>query len=279
MLTQSGIPVLYSGDGTRRGEYSFAVPYRDESGDHPLVTSAEELFRQMAADPKGSYRLSEDLDASGLSDAAAAVAGTFTGELDGNGYKILNLPTSLFHTLSGAYIHDLVIENAQITTSRTGILANTIQNGAVVERVFLVDSSISNGVDGLGAFAGSLNNAAIRESASIGVSVKGLVAVGGIVGQTRAGAVIENCYVTGRVQGTYDHPSLGARVGGMARRRDDPCLLHSGAGGGPGPEGQRRPHRRAQYRKPGDREQPEHELRGGLPHRGLRRAGQCDKRL
>ena len=208
--------VLYSGDGTRRGEYSFAVPYRDESGDHPLVTSAEELFRQMAADPKGSYRLSEDLDASGLSDAAAAVAGTFTGELDGNGYKILNLPTSLFHTLSGAYIHDLVIENAQITTSRTGILANTIQNGAVVERVFLVDSSISNGVDGLGAFAGSLNNAAIRESASIGVSVKGLVAVGGIVGQTRAGAVIENCYVTGRVQGTYDHPSLGARVGGIA---------------------------------------------------------------
>lgn len=208
--------VSYGQDGTRQGEYSFPVPYRDENGDHPLLASAEELFRQMAADPKGSYRLTEDLDASGLSDGAAAVAGTFTGELDGNGYRILNLPTSLFHTLSGAYIHDLVIENAQVTAARSGILANTIQNGSVVERVFLVDSSISNGVDGLGAFAGSLNNAAIRESASIGVSVKGLVAVGGVVGKTGSGAVIENCYVTGKVQGSYDHPTLGARVGGIA---------------------------------------------------------------
>lgn len=215
VLDQEGL-VFYSEDGGRQREYAFAVPYRDESGDHPLVTSAEELFRQMAANPKGSYRLTEDLDASGVSDAAAAIAGTFTGELDGNGYKILNLPTSLFQTLSGAYIHDLVIENAQITTSRSGILANVIQNRSVIERVFILDSSISNGVDELGAFAGNLNNSTIRESASVGVSVKGLVAVGGIVGRTNAGAAIENCYVTGKVQGTYDHPTLGARVGGIA---------------------------------------------------------------
>ena len=170
----------------------------------------------MAANPQGSYQLTEDLDASGLSDAAAAIAGTFTGELDGNGYRIVNLPTVLFDRLSGAYIHDLVIENAQITTNRSGILANVMQNNSVVERVFIVNSSISNGVDELGAFAGNLNGSVIRESASINVRVKGLVAVGGIVGKTQAGAVIENCYVTGKVQGTYDHPSLGARVGGIA---------------------------------------------------------------
>lgn len=208
--------ILYREDGTRQNEYAFPLVYRDATGVHPLVTSAEELFRQMAANPNGRFTLTEDLDASGISANAAAIAGTFTGELDGNGYKILNLPTVLFNRLSGAKIHDLVIENAQITTSHSGILANVIQNQSVVERVFIVNSSISNGVDELGAFAGNLNNATIRESASVDVSVKGLVAVGGIVGKTSTGAVIENCYAAGKVQGTYDHPTLGARVAGIA---------------------------------------------------------------
>ena len=207
---------VYGQDGTGQRGYAFPLAYRDGAGKYPLITSAQELFDQMVADPNGRHVLTEDLDASGLSDAAAAIAGTFTGELDGNGHRILNLPTALFDRLSGAYVHDLVIENAQITTNRSGILANVIQNQSVVERVFLVDSTISNGVDELGAFAGNLNNATIRESASINVWVKGLVAVGGIAGKTHAGAVIENCYVTGKVQGTYDHPSLGARVGGIA---------------------------------------------------------------
>lgn len=208
--------IRYDADGSRQQGYAFPLAYRDAEGEHPLMQSAEELFRQMAASPGGRYELTEDLDASGLSAAAAAVAGTFTGELDGNGYKIVNLPTSLFDRLSGAYIHDLVIENARITASRSGILANVIQNQSTVEKVFITHSSISNGVDGLGVFAGSLNHSTIRQSASIDVSIKGLVAVGGIVGKTGAGAVIENCYVTGKVQGTYDHPSLGARVGGIA---------------------------------------------------------------
>ena len=208
--------ILHLEDGTRQNEYAFPLVYRDAEGEHPLVTSAEELFRQMAANPNGHFTLTEDLDASGISPDVAAIAGTFTGELDGNGYKILNLPTVLFNRLSGAKIHDLVIEHAQITASYSGILANVIQNQSVVERVFIVRSSISNGVDELGAFAGNLNNATIRESASVDVSVKGLVAVGGIVGKTNTGAVIENCYATGKVHGTYDHPTLGARVAGIA---------------------------------------------------------------
>ncbi len=208
--------ILYGENGERQNKYAFPLAYKDETGEHPLVKSAKELFDQMAAAPGGSYKLTEDLDASGLSPDAPAIAGTFTGELDGNGYKIINLPTSLFNTLSGANVHDLVIENARITTSKSGILANVIQNQSVIERVFIVDSSISNGVDELGAFAGNLRNATIRESASIDVTVKGLVAVGGIAGKISGGAVIENCYVTGKVQGTYDHPTLGARVGGIA---------------------------------------------------------------
>lgn len=214
VLDQDGL-VQYGKDGTRETGHAFPVAYRDGDGEYPLITGAEELFDRMKADPKGKFTLTEDLDASGIQADEAAVAGTFTGELDGNGYRIKNLPTSLFNTLSGARIYDLVIENADITAARSGILANTIQNSTVIENVFIVDSSISNGVDGLGAFAGRLVNSTIRESASLDVSVRGLVAVGGIVGKTEKGALIENCYVTGKVQGTYDHPSLGARTGGI----------------------------------------------------------------
>ena len=90
-----------------------------------------------------------------------------------------------------------------------------IQNGSVIENVFLVDSSISNNVDGMGALQES-ESSKIRRSAAVNVSVKGLVAAGGIVGKTENGALVEDCSVTGRVQGTYDHPSLGARTGGIA---------------------------------------------------------------
>lgn len=208
--------IRYEADGTRVTGHAFPVAYMDEKGEYPLIASAEELFAKMASNPKGSFKLTEDLDASGISAERAAVTGTFTGELDGNGYRIKNLPTALFQTLSGAKIHDLVIEDAVVTTSQSGILANVIQNQSVIENVFLMDSSISNGVDGMGAFAGRLVNSTIRKSASVNVSVRGLVAVGGIVGKTESGALIEDCYVTGKVQGTYDHPSLGARTGGIA---------------------------------------------------------------
>ena len=207
--------IRYDADGNRIEEYAFPVAYRDKEGDHPLIKSAQELFDKMAAEPKGTFELTEDLDASGISADAPAVAGTFTGELDGNGFRIRNLPTSLFGTLSGAHIHDLVIEDAAVTAQRSGILANFIQRQSIVENVFIVDSSVSNSVDEMGAFAGKLSDSTIRRSASVNVSLRGLVAVGGIVGRTEAGALIEDCYVTGKVQGTYDHPSLGARTGGI----------------------------------------------------------------
>lgn len=215
VLDQADV-IVYGGDGSVAQEYAFPLAFRDDGGVHPLIQSAEELFAQMSADPDGSYELTQDLDASGIAADMPAVAGVFTGELNGNGYQIRNLSTSLFGTLSGAKVHDLILENAQITTSRSGILAEAIQNGSVIERVFIMDSGISGNVDGVGAFAGSLSRSAIRESASVNVSVKGLVAVGGIVGKTNDGAVIENCYVTGTLEGSYDHPTLGSRVGGIA---------------------------------------------------------------
>ena len=143
VLDQEGL-VSYQPDGTKEKEYAFPIAWKDGDGEHTLITSAEELFQKMSSNPGGSFELTEDMDASGISDAAAAVAGTFAGELDGNGYRILNLKTSLFDSLNRASVHDLVIEKAGVTAQRRGILANTANNQTVIERVFIVDSSISN---------------------------------------------------------------------------------------------------------------------------------------
>lgn len=208
--------VHYTPQGELSRELAYPLPFREGELFYPLVKEAGELFAQMSANPQWTFRLTEDLDASQISPDRPAVGGTFQGTLDGNGYRILNLPTSLFQTLSGATVKNLILEDAQITTSRSGILAELIQNGSVIQNVFLYRCRIENSVDELGAFAGNLKNSTISQSASVEVTVKGLVAVGGIVGKTHAGGVIENCYVTGKVQGSYDHPTLGARVGGIA---------------------------------------------------------------
>lgn len=207
--------IYYDENGVAKNEFEFRVAHRDSRGDYPVIKSAQELFDKMAADPGGSFELTEDLDAHGLSLNSTAVLGVFSGELNGNGYSILNLQTSLFQTLSGASIKNLVIDNAEITTSLGGILADIIRGGSVIDNVYVTNSTISNSVDELGAFASNLNDSVIKESACVNVAVKGLVAVGGIAGKTNGSAVIENCYVTGSVQGTYDHPTLGARVGGI----------------------------------------------------------------
>ena len=214
VLNQSDL-IYYDENGAAKNEFEFRVAHRDSNGVYPVIKSAQELFDKMAAAPNESFVLTEDLDAHGLSLNAPAVLGTFTGELNGNGCSIYNLQTSLFQTLSGAVVKNLVISNADITAARGGILAGVIRGGSVIENVFITDSTISNSVDELGAFASNLNDSVIKESASVNVSIKGLVAVGGIAGKTNGSAVIENCYVTGSVQGTYDHPTLGARVGGI----------------------------------------------------------------
>lgn len=207
--------IQYTSDGTRTTDHAFAIPHRDAAGEHPLFESAEELFRQMAANPSGSYRLTQDLDASGLDSSAAAVAGVFTGELDGNGFRILNLPTVIFQQIKGGYIHDLVIENAYVSGSHRGILANTIQGGSRIENVTVLSSFLKSNQDGAGIFAGQMNQSSILRSTAHDVTLQGFVSVGGLVGKLGAGSEIADCFVSGKLSGSYDNPTLGARVGGI----------------------------------------------------------------
>lgn len=207
--------VAWRADGTRSNTYAFPVAYRQGDTDHALIESAAELFRQMASDLDGTFTLDCDLDAAGIT-GSYAVPGTFTGTLNGNGHTIYNLPAGLFQKLSKATVTDLVLEDAAVTTDAKGILAGSIDGGATVEKVFLVDCSLRNAAGNMvGGFTGSLTNATIRQSAAINLTLQADNTIGGMVGQTYAGSRIQDCYVTGKLQGTRVHNNLGARVGGI----------------------------------------------------------------
>ena len=204
--------IQYSGEGmTRKGEYSFTVP---SAGSVSGTEAAEAFFREMSNNLQGTFEMTRDLDASTLSSGDAAVLGSFSGTLNGNGYTIFNLKKPLFHTLNGAKVHDLVIEDANITLSNAkGILANQATD-ATFESVYVVDSSLSNNQNMIGGFTGELINSSVSKSAAINISVSGANTIGGISGQLSKNTTVEDTYVTGSLAGNSTH-SLGARVGGI----------------------------------------------------------------
>lgn len=217
--------IAWKADGSKTNIYAFPVAYRQGETDHPLIESAEELFRQMASNLNGTFTLDCDLDASGVT-GSYAVPGTFTGTLNGNGHTIYNLPAGLFQKISKGTVRDLVLEDAAVTTDAKGILAGTIDGNAQVEQVFLVDCTLRNAASNMvGGFTGSLTNATIRQSAAINLTIQADNTIGGMVGQTYAGSRIEDCYVTGRLQGTRVH-NLGARVGGITGWHSGTAIEH-----------------------------------------------------
>ncbi len=209
--------IMYNKDGktyNRQNEYSFPIIYIDKDGEHRLVKKADELFKKINENPNGKFELTEDIDASSISTTTAAISQAFKGTLNGNGHKIINLPTVLFASLNGATIKDLVIENAKITNNSKAILANSISGNSTVQNTYIVNSSLSNGQNQVGAFVGNITNSTIKESSAISVNIKASNTIGGIAGQMSGGSIVENCYVTGTLEGTIYH-GLGARVGGI----------------------------------------------------------------
>ena len=205
--------IQYDSDATaRKNEFSFTV--HGSSGE-AQPDEAAEFFSKISSNLQGSYRLDRDLDASGLSDAEAAVLGTFSGELDGNGHRIYNLDRPLFQNLSGAKVYDLVIDDADITKQVKGILANKISGSSQITDVYIVNSGLNNSQNQIGGFAGIVENSTISGCAVVNVNIRGVDTIGGIAGQINGSTTITNSYVTGSLTGTSTSLSLGARVGGI----------------------------------------------------------------
>lgn len=74
---------------------------------------------QIVRDPSSNYQLEADLDFSKIATDQMVVRGSFTGELDGNGYTISNLSPSgnaayIFEKVSGGTIQNLNVENLNL---------------------------------------------------------------------------------------------------------------------------------------------------------------------
>ena len=212
VIDQQGVVQYDEDSSVRKNEFSFTV--QGGSGETEPDEAAE-FFRELSGNLKGTFRLEQDLDASGLSESEAAVLGTFAGELDGNGHRIYNLDRPLFQNLSGAQIHDLVIEDADITKQVKGILANKISGGSKITDTYIIDSRLNNTQGQTGGFAGIIENSTISGCAAVNVNIKGGDTIGGIAGQLNGTTTVTNSYVTGVLEGTGTNATLGARVGGI----------------------------------------------------------------
>ncbi len=190
------------------------------SAGYTVITTAQQLA---SIAPDGKYILMADIDVSDYEPAlgsASYIGCIFSGTLDGNGFKIKNLNTSLFYQTEGATLTNLKLENVNIPSS-----ASTAETGALVRvanNTNISYSSVSGvvgygGVSGVNApFAGMLvgvmTGGSISYSSSSGVV--GGTCVGGLVGVLGYNAEIKHSYSTATVIGPQTASSSGW-VGGL----------------------------------------------------------------
>ncbi|MEU4575626.1 metallophosphoesterase [Nonomuraea sp. NPDC023979] len=194
-------PVMTVREGLA-GEGTAESPY--------LIDSADDLAK-VDNDPAGHYRLTTDLDLTGVSRAQLGRATTFTGVLDGDGHTVSGLAAlpdqgpGLFADNHGT-IEDLVV-HGDVTTDRTpaGLVAD--QNHGTIQRVraggTLIAHSYAGAVTGhhFGTVRDSVSTADVRATTQY---------AGGVVGVAVGGSVTENVLATGAVS------AQSASAGGVA---------------------------------------------------------------
>ena len=157
--------------------------------------------------------LEEDLDFSSLSDVDFAVQGTFSGELDGNGHTISGLDAVLFEKTDGASVSNLTIEGTTLTqNTQKGALSNDIRHSVVTD-IRVKDLAINNDTNQTGGLAGTIADSEIRRISVENISIRSNNTMGGIAGQFD-GKIMEDCVVSGSIEGTSVHP-MGVRAGGI----------------------------------------------------------------
>ncbi|MGI5154149.1 hypothetical protein [Microbispora sp. CA-102843] len=173
------------------GEGSEQSPY--------LVDSPDDLAK-VDNDPAGHYRLTADLNLTGLDRAQIGRTTTFTGVFDGDGHTISGLAApadqgpGLFADNHGT-IEDLVVQG-DVTTDRStaGLVAD--QNHGTIQRVRVDGSLTAN------SYVGGVTGhqfGTVRDSVST-VDVHATTQyAGGVVGVSVGGSVTENVLATGAV--------------------------------------------------------------------------------
>jgi hypothetical protein len=141
----------------------------------------------------GSYILTRDIDASGLSESL----GEFTGTLDGNYHKIFNLGVPLFSSVNNGTVKNITFEDISIsvTSGDAGAVTALATGSARIYNCGILPSSTDYDNEGnITGFRGS--------------SVSGSNNVGGLVGTLEGTARVINCF-------SYANITGGTTVGGI----------------------------------------------------------------
>ncbi|MEV5741261.1 metallophosphoesterase [Microbispora rosea] len=174
-----------AGEGTEQSPY--------------LIDSPDDLAK-VDNDPAGHYRLTADLNLTGLVRAQIGRTTTFTGVFDGDGHTISGLAAladqgpGLFADNHGT-IEDLVVQGDVVTDRTTaGLVADA--NHGTIQRVRADGSLTAN------SYVGGITGhqfGAVRDSVST-VDVHATTQyAGGVVGVSVGGSVTENVLATGAV--------------------------------------------------------------------------------
>ena len=167
------------------------------------ITSLSDLQNMTAG---ASYRLARDIDASGLTTSLDE----FTGILDGNYHKILNLGVPLFSSVNGGTVKNITFEDVNISESGDAGTVTPLATGAArIYNCGILPTSTNYDNDGnITGFTGS--------------SVRGTGNVGGLVGKLEGTARVINCYSYANIEG-------GNTVGGIVGNNSETTTAASAA--------------------------------------------------
>ena len=185
------------------------------------------LIDKIKANPAGNYVLDHNLDASMVQGADELIE-NFTGTFDGKGYKITGLNTTLFGTISGGTVKNLILENVAITKrynaqpndNGAGVLADKLEKQARVEGVHVSGTLKNEGSRQLmGGLVGRMDHATV-EQCSVNLEISGSYnTVGGLIGQMSNVQgqnfvnIVKNSYAVGSIKGNKTNGALGGLIG------------------------------------------------------------------
>lgn len=197
-------------------------------------------------DPSGNYILMNDIDmteetkkgGSWDSGMGWTPIETFSGNLDGNGYRIKGMTiygeavenVGLFGKLDGATIMNLGVIDVNIDVERdnnslnAGAIAGTMENGAAIVESYssgdIKTKEYRHSTHGNGGIAGSMNYGNIIINSFSTTNVSADYYAGGIVGEAISYSsqlnYIVNCYSGGKMQVANEFP-YGATGGIVAK--------------------------------------------------------------
>lgn len=225
-------PVVLTKGKVANIELVEALPGDNEGGDGSadapyLVADGKQLATMMAQAPAANIALKNDIL---LIENWSPVA-TFTGNFNGNGYKVegLKMVSSTkgdgFVCTNNGTIHDVVFTEISAETSQAfGVVAGA--NNGTIQNVEVTGTVVStNTTDLLGGIAGENLAQGVVDNCYVNLDMTASCSmVGGIVGRnkgTGAGAKVTNCTSEGSITITASKN----RVGGIVGRGEGPDLI------------------------------------------------------